>query len=1005
MSFRGLGMLLAGLAALALGAQPSGRLGSRVYGVDHGLRLEWIQCLAQDSRGLLWIGAADGLLRFDGRTFVRTALPGAQGIARMASSNQGLWVATDDDRLLRLEGDGALRWVRLPTGPLGDMGLDARDRLWIMVGGRVFAQGPDLSFREAGGPEGLTGLAVDADQGLWAVDGRDLWRKEEAGEWRRIPGPRLVGDERLRQVAVDGEGHVWVGALRRIFQWDPKELWRPRPVGEGPYLRAFYRDGLGGVWITGFGGTHRVRGGQIEGIHLGKEGIGALVWGLQMDQEGGLWAGEGQLHYLYWGSPWRLHSVQEGGPQATWQVSQDPRGRIWVAGNAGLVVSQGDGWRAVIPNVPFLRAAVAPDGAIWAGGYPYGRFFRVDPVTLRAQRVEIPELPPGEGSTRGFAFDTHGGVWVSDRQGRLFRGQRSGSGWRWEGQKVAPLHAPLRGILSDAAGRVFLMHAGGVLVREGREWHPLPDLADQPVQRIIPGPDGRLYVAYAGSPVVTLHRIEHGIWRRERRVELPVGELQVEAMAVDGEGILWLSTSDGVLRVDLQKGGQPLRFGAGDGPPSSLGSELGLLVDRGGRLWVSTASGLASFTRRIEAGPRPLPAPCLMEVRSAKEDRPPGPSGEWRSHEPLNLRFAVPSYRYPSRLRYQVRVEGIDSDWQTLERPEAHLGALPVGQWRIRARGLLLGAGPGAESELLLRVLPLWYETWWVRGLGVVLLLGAGALGVLVRDHAMRRHNLELQALVEARSVELRDANRELKAATQAKSEFLASMSHELRTPLNAVLLYGELICDTAANMGYTEILADTRHIQDAGRHLLGLINGILDLSKIEAGKMAVDWAVVALPGLVEEVSAATRPLVAAHANRLQIQTEALPREFRTDPLKLKQVLINLIGNASKFTEAGTITLRFRRESEGLYVEVEDTGVGMTEAVVERLFSPYEQGDAASRAKHGGTGLGLAISHQFVALLGGTLNVYSRPGVGTRFAFTLPWEAEPGSGRSDSPSK
>ena len=226
--------------------------------------------------------------------------------------------------------------------------------------------------------------------------------------------------------------------------------------------------------------------------------------------------------------------------------------------------------------------------------------------------------------------------------------------------------------------------------------------------------------------------------------------------------------------------------------------------------------------------------------------------------------------------------------------------------------------------------------------------------------------------------------------ASEHKSAFLASMSHELRTPLNAIIGYSEMLYETAQDEGQDEFLPDLAKIRDAGRHLLGLINDILDLSKIEAGKMDLYLEEVDLAGLVEEVRSIVEPLAAANANRFETICPATPGTLHTDRTKLKQSLLNLLSNAGKFTREGRITLEVRPAEGEISFIVRDTGIGMTEEQQGRLFQAFSQADASTTRQYGGTGLGLAITKHFCEMLGGSIAVESTPGQGSAFTITLP---------------
>ncbi|HXV85343.1 MAG TPA: GAF domain-containing protein [Gemmatimonadales bacterium] len=246
---------------------------------------------------------------------------------------------------------------------------------------------------------------------------------------------------------------------------------------------------------------------------------------------------------------------------------------------------------------------------------------------------------------------------------------------------------------------------------------------------------------------------------------------------------------------------------------------------------------------------------------------------------------------------------------------------------------------------------------------------------------------------------ELLQARRDAEAASTAKSQFLASMSHELRTPLNAIIGYAEMLHEEAADAGQAAFGDDLQKIRSAGRHLLALINNILDLSKVEAGKIELFAESFDVAALLADVASTVQPLVGKNGNRLVVQAEAAPGTMHTDLTKLRQMLFNLLSNAAKFTDRGTITLEARAYpgADGPMVafSVSDTGIGMTPAQQARVFEAFAQAEASTTSRYGGTGLGLAITQSFCRLLGGDVEVTSEPGRGSTFTLRLPQHAPP----------
>jgi signal transduction histidine kinase len=231
-------------------------------------------------------------------------------------------------------------------------------------------------------------------------------------------------------------------------------------------------------------------------------------------------------------------------------------------------------------------------------------------------------------------------------------------------------------------------------------------------------------------------------------------------------------------------------------------------------------------------------------------------------------------------------------------------------------------------------------------------------------------------------------------AASNAKSEFLANMSHELRTPLTAIIGYAEILMEDVATRDLREAPRRLESIATAGRHLLEMINGLLDLAKIEAGKMELFVTTYSLNDLVQEIAQIAKPLMAKNGNEFRVVAEQTTNEMRSDETKLRQCLINLLGNAAKFTTNGTIELAIRpgpaNDVGRVVFTVTDTGIGMDETQLGRLFESFQQADNSISRRFGGTGLGLSITKQYCELMGGQISVRSVPGEGTIFTLDLP---------------
>jgi len=247
-------------------------------------------------------------------------------------------------------------------------------------------------------------------------------------------------------------------------------------------------------------------------------------------------------------------------------------------------------------------------------------------------------------------------------------------------------------------------------------------------------------------------------------------------------------------------------------------------------------------------------------------------------------------------------------------------------------------------------------------------------------DKIMRKQKNDLHVAME-----------KAQTASKAKSDFLAKMSHELRTPLNAIIGYSEMLIEEAEDDGLETYSEDLAKIHSSGDHLLTLINDILDLSKIEAGKMDLHIEEFDFANLLKQIEATAKPLVDKNKNKFVIKCKTKKLKLKNDQTKVRQILFNMLSNAAKFTKRGTITLQIKPEKkDNLRFDVIDTGIGMSEEQMGKVFEEFTQAESSTSKDYGGTGLGLPISKKMTEMMGGKMEVKSKEGKGTTFSIIIP---------------
>ncbi|NKJ20966.1 hybrid sensor histidine kinase/response regulator [Dyella sp. SG609] len=1017
------------LAAAATGAPPPAWVAPsfRNYGMAEGLPSSNIDALAQDGRGYVWVATESGLARYDGNRFrvwrhdprdprslsaapLATLMVDAQGqlwggsrdglvrydaahenfehwrhdpadpasagsddVTALAQPPQGpLWVGHFDVGLdrMRADGRGFDHFRHDPADPatlasdtVYSLLADADGTLWIGTGKGLDRRAPDgrlshVAFERPDDASRDKPLKIyqlaRIDGTLYIAGNRGLYALAPAASSAVPVAPDVLPQTLVYALAADAQHRLWIGTHDGIYLREADGSYRhlePRPLQRhglpNGFITQLLRDHEGGLWIGSYDGLAYLspRWADFQYVTHVPENPDSIVPGAYYAIAGNggdhLWlaGAKGAIDRLDLATGKVRHlafHIPQG--RSANCIAEDARGRLWIASASGSFVVDGD--KATELDAPMAeRIVFGADGTAYLqmddGVQAY------DPDTFKARPLSFG--PHAKDLTLSDMRLYDGALWFATSAGVL----------RW-----APGDAQARAIEGVPATPFNFL-----ALRDGKLW--LVDEQNLSAYRL----DG-LRAAPAGS---------YPIYRQH-----PLNDLL--GIHADGLGRLWFFSRSGLWRYDPASGNvrEP---GLEQGLPDAQFTNVNQVLLTDGRVAAATSDGIAIFVPESIGEHSREPRVRLEDGtvrRGGKTMRLAADAQPWQldwSDRDLTVNARALTYLAPERTRYRFRLDGLDSDWvETGARGDRSFTQLPGGDYVLHVQA----AGPdGAWGETPALAIhadsPPWLRWWAWLAYALLLALLFAALLAAMRRRQAQRHRLEL----------ITQEHQLAQAASRAKTQFLAELGHEIRTPMTGVLGMAELLLSRP--LGTTE-----RHyaqtIRNSGEVLLTLVNDALDLARIEAGRLQLHPAPFDPYALLLDVADLQRGKAVSKGLALRVHVGAdVPPHVSGDAVRVRQILLNLSGNALKFTERGEVRLSLNTDGDGLVFVVSDTGPGIAAADQAKLFQHYQQLDSPQRGS--GSGLGLAICRELAGLMGGRIELDSAPGKGSSFRVHLPLPA------------
>ena len=959
-------------------------------------------------------------------------------IEEVSSSESARYVLSENNIESLVEDETGALWVATERGGVNRFSSDGRDAKYYFY-----------QPQKKGGinENKVLALAKSRQGGVWlgtvsrGLNRYDPHRDMFISYVHDDADPQSLINNEILSLYEDSRGDLWVGTKGGLDKLDV-ETGGFIHYGEGSVLSRtlplnniyqIVEDNNGNIWMGDDGGGiavfHHITQTFTRYIAGTKDRNGLLnnkVRSVFKDANGGLWLGHfpgGVSKLSLYASA--FHSYQNNiyddnslSNSDILSLDENKKGNFWVGTEGGLNYLDrmnnrvtryvhDPAYPASLPADPVTAVLEDSRGTVWVGMWQ-GGLSRLDPSTsVFTHHGDKPDSPFNEGYDARYNVrnaskiyeDKKGQVWVgAERRVMLFDQETETLTFHKKTETSRDLDA-IYDITGDHLGNLWVGGLNGV-----QRFHPeqgmvgsyRPEakkaggLGGGDIKSIFEDSNGRMWLASSGGGVNLYDRKTDSF--KVYRHEDGLVDNNVVCIEQDLSGFMWFGTAGGLSRFD-PKTEKFRTFTDEYGLPSNLYKRAACTKTTLGELVFGTSEGLVIFDpKNIPENKMPPPV-MITNLRIFNESVQHGAPGSPLiraitqtkqltldyKQSVFSFEFSALNYVLSEKNQYAYKMEGLEKEWNYVgTRRSATYTSLNPGHYIFRVKAANNeGIWNEEGTTIAIRILPPWWLTWWAYS--VYVLMFCGLFGVVIYTRWQKsRAEYELQV------------NKKLRELDKVKDSFLANTSHELRTPLNGIIGLSESMLDGFENELPAAVRDNLVMISKSGKRLAHLVNDILDFSKLKENTISLNMHPIDIHSLTESVLTLSSALIGSKPITVVNAIDKYAPSVIADENRLQQILYNLIGNGIKFTHQGSITISASHVEDFLWVAVSDTGIGIAEAQLDKIFDAFEQVDSTDSRSYGGTGLGLAVTRQLVELHGGELKVESHLGEGSTFRFSLP---------------